>query len=182
MMDIYFDKLYRYNRISEPCYIGIPVREGELWDTDGVCVYQDGKRTPLQTKVTSRHRDDSVRFLFLRFLADLPGNKGAVLQCNLHGTGQAGGNEEEIWPEGISPVKVVEDETGVTVTTVCGGRDHTFSFRVEHNRENIFEWLDTSGRVYDRKQFEGPLLKDGERGKKPGATRKGGVGGTGPRC
>ena len=85
MTDIYFDKLYRYDRIAEPCYIGIPVREGELWDTDGVRVYQSGKRQPLQAKVTSRHKDGSVRFLFLRFLADLPGCKGTVLQYDLHG-------------------------------------------------------------------------------------------------
>ena len=162
MIDIYFDKLYRCDRISEPCYIGIPVREGELWDTDGVCVYQDGKRIPLQAKVTSRHRDDSVRFLFLRFLADLPGNKGAVLQCDLHGKDHTEQNREEIWPEGVSPVKVMEDETGVTVSTVCDGGNHTFSFRVGHNSQNIFEWLDAAGRIYDRKQFEGPLLKDGE--------------------
>lgn len=162
MMDIYFDKLYRYSRMSEPCYIGIPVREGELWDTDGVCVYQDGKRIPLQTKVTSRHKDDSVRFLFLRFLADLPGNKGTVLQCSLHETDQAGQNNKEIWPEGISPVKVVEDETGVMVSTACDGKKHAFSFRVRHNSQNIFECLDAAGRSYDRKQFTGPLLKDGE--------------------
>lgn len=162
MMDIYFDKLYRYDRISEPCYIGIPVREGELRDADRVCVYQGGKRVPLQSKVTSRHRDHSVRFLFLRFLADLPGNKGAVLQCDLHGTDREEQDEEAIWPDGISPVKVVEDGTGVTVSTVCGGPDHVFSFRVGHNSQNIFEWLDAAGRVYDRKQFAGPLLKDGE--------------------
>ena len=164
MTDIYFDKLYRYDRISEPCYIGIPVREGELRDTDGVCVYQDGKRVPLQTKVTSRHRDDSVRFLFLRFLADLPGNRGAVLQCDLHGAGQDRdqNSSDAIWPEGISPVKVSEDGTGITVSTVCGGPGHAFSFRVEHDSRNIFEWLEAAGRTYGRKQFAGPLLKDGE--------------------
>ena len=83
MIDIYFDKLYRYDRIAEPCYIGIPVREGELWDADNVCVWQGEKQLPLQARVTSRHRDGSVRFLFLRFLADLPGNKSVVLQCDL---------------------------------------------------------------------------------------------------
>lgn len=157
-MDIYFDKLYRYDRISEPCYIGIPVREGELWDTDRVCVCQARKRLPLQSKITSRHKDGSVRFLFLRFLADLPGNKGTILQCSLQGTE----NDEEIWPDGISPVEVSADEAGVTVSTACGGGDHLFSFRVEHNSQNIFKWLNAAGRYFDRKQFVGPLLKDGE--------------------
>ena len=158
MTDIFFDKLYRYDRIAEPCYIGIPVREGELWETDGVCVYQAGKRLPLQTKVTSRHKDGSVRFLFLRFLADLPGNKDTVLQCELHG----GQNDGEVWPDGISPVSVSADGAGITVSTVCGVGDHAFSFRVEHNSKHIFERLFAAGRVYDREQFAGPFLKDGE--------------------
>lgn len=165
MTDIYFDKLYRYDRIAEPCYIGIPVREGELWDTDSVSVYQAGKRLPLQAKVTSRHKDGSVRFLFLRFLADLPGNKGAVLQYDLHGGDGAvlvEQNAEEIWPAGISPIKVSTDETGISVTTACGGGNQALSFRVEHNSRHIFERLFAAGRVYDQKQFIGPFLKDGE--------------------
>lgn len=157
-MELYFDKLYRYDRLSEPCYIGIPVREGELWDTEGVWVRQEGKRMPLQAKVTSRHKDGSVRFLFLRFLADLPGNKGTVLQCGLH---EAGQEEGEIWPEGISPVEVHADETGITVSTVCGGEGQGFSFRVGRNSQHMFEWLNAAGRLYYGKQFVGPLLKDG---------------------
>ncbi len=162
MTDIYFDKLYRYDRIAEPCYIGIPVREGELWDTDGVRVYQSGKRQPLQAKVTSRHKDGSVRFLFLRFLADLPGCKGTVLQYDLHGGERTEQGGREIWPDGVSPVCVSEDENGITVSTACGGENHALSFRVEHNSRHIFERLFAAGRVYDRKQFAGPFLKDGE--------------------
>jgi len=162
MMDIFFDKLYRYDRVSEPCYIGIPVREGELWETDQVCVYQEGRRLPLQTRATSRHKDGSVRFLFLRFLADLPGNRSMALQCDLHGAERTGQNDEGVWPDGISPVKVSTDGSGVTVSTVCGGEDRVFSFRVEHNGRHIFERLDAAGRIYGREQFTGPFLKDGE--------------------
>lgn len=161
MTDICFDKLYRYDRISEPCYIGIPVKEGELWDVDGVRVYQAEKRLPLQAKVTSRHKDGSVRFLFLRFLADLPGNKGAVLQCDLHGGNRTKQNGGELWPAGVSPVSVSEDESGITVSTVCGGKDRVFSFRAGHNSQHIFDRLETDGRIYGREQFVGPFLKDG---------------------
>ena len=62
MIDIFFDKLYRHERVAEPCYIGIPVREGELRELSGVKLYQDGRKLPLQAKVTSRHREGSVRF------------------------------------------------------------------------------------------------------------------------
>ena len=82
MVEIYFDKLYRYPRIAEPCSIAVPVREGELKSAENVCVTQDGKALPVQAKVTSRHADGSVRYLFVRFMADLPANKGTSVFCN----------------------------------------------------------------------------------------------------
>ena len=154
MIDIFFDKLYRYERIAEPCYIGIPVKEGELREPSGVKVYQEGRPLPLQTKVTSRHKDGSVRFLFLRFLADLPANKGAVLQCDLHGD-----QGQEAFPSALS---VSADELGITVSTISDGDRQPFSFRVQHNSDGIFEQLHAFGRHYDKKQFVGPFLKDGE--------------------
>ena len=155
MIDIYFDKLYRYDRLSEPCYIGIPVREGVIWDTDGVRVYQAGNCLPLQTKVTSRHKDGSVRFLFLRFLADLPGNKSTMLQCDLHGAPLTEQDEK------CASVYVTADQSGVTVSTNCGENNCVFSFRVGNNSQSIFEWLDAAGRIYKQEQFIGPMLKDG---------------------
>ncbi len=162
MIDIYFDKLYRNDRMAEPCSIGIPVREGELWNTDTLRLYQAGRRLPLQAKVTSRHRDGSVRFLFLRFLADLPGNKGTVLQCDPRGAAGAVENPGDIWPEHASPVRLHADREGVTVSTGCGGEKQVFSFRVKHGGDNIFEQVNAAGHVYRRQQFVGPFLKDGE--------------------
>lgn len=159
MIELFFDKLYRYERIAEPCYIGIPIREGELRDTDGVCVYQEGRRLPLQTKVTSRHKDGSVRFLFLRFLADLPANRSAVLQCDLHGADHDGGSRESA---GAEQVTVREDGEGITVSTVCDGDGGPFSFRVRSDSVGIFDRLDARGRLYTEDQFVGPLLKDGD--------------------
>ena len=117
MIDIFFDKLYRYDRIAEPCYIGIPVKEGELTDISKVAVYQGEKALPVQSKVTSRHKDGSVRFLFVRFMADLPGNKGAVLQCDLHGE-NAAGREIPV----AEKVQVHTTSEGITVSTGCKGQ------------------------------------------------------------
>lgn len=155
MIEIIFDKLYRYDRIGEPCFIAIPVKEGELRDVDSVSVYQEGRALSLQTKITSRHRDGSVRFLFLRFLADLPGNRGTVLQCDLHG----GIKSSDI--QNCPAVQVHSDSEGITVQTVCGEDAREFSFRVEHNSGGIFETLNALGRTYAREQFVGPILKDG---------------------
>lgn len=158
MLDIFFDKLYRYDRIAEPCYIGIPVREGELWETERVRVYQEGRPLPLQSKITSRHKDGSVRFLFLRFLADLPGNRKAVLQCDLHGNEVVEGGAEQ---SAFSAVKVCTEGDSITVSTDCGAKQGEFSFRVREGSDGIFETLNALGRTYTREQFVGPLLHDG---------------------
>ena len=161
MIDIFFDKLYRYERVAEPCYIGIPVKKGELRDLSGVRVYQGGRELPLQAKVTSRHKDGSVRFLFLRFLADLPANKGTVLQCSLHGAKDAAESAGWVAKDGGSALYTKADETGITVSTVCGGQQ-SFSFRVQNGGNSLFEELHACGRDYAKEQFIGPYLKDGE--------------------
>ena len=35
-IEIHVDKLYRYERKAEPCYIGIPMKKGTLYDLDKV--------------------------------------------------------------------------------------------------------------------------------------------------
>ncbi len=156
MIDIFFDKLYRYDRVQEPCYIGIPVKEGELTDVSKVAVYQGENSLPVQAKVTSRHKDGSVRFLFVRFMADLPGNKGAVVQCDLHGQETAGKVQTE-----SSKVEVEQSAAGITVSTGCGEAGGEFSFTVTNDGSHIFEQLNALGRTYSKEQFVGPLLKDG---------------------
>lgn len=156
MIDILFDKLYRYDRISEPCYIGIPVKKGELKDTEQVKVLQAGKALPLQTKVTSRHGDGSVRFLFLRFLADLPANKGVTLQCDLHGESKTEAVSD------FGAVQVCKDQNGISVQTRCDGTDQDFIFWVQNDTDSLFARMHVPGRTYDKSQFAGPFLKDGE--------------------
>lgn len=146
MIDIFVDKLYRYPRISEPLAIGIPVKQGELMDIDKVAVFQKGRQLPLQKKITSRYKDGSVRFLFLRFMADLPANESAVLQCDYH-------SEKE--PTG-EHIKVDADETHIRVHAGA------VSFCVQHDSDCIFEWLEAEGKRYERTCFKGPMLTDGE--------------------
>lgn len=144
-IDIHIDKLYRYERFAEPCGIGIPLKEGMLFEPDAVAVLQDGKPLPVQKKVTSRHKDGSVRFLFLRFLADLPANKGIVLECVLDS--DAG--------SGKDPMRVSVEESGIQVDTGA------LAFAVQNGGSHIFSWLETGGVRYGAEQFAGPLLRDG---------------------
>lgn len=42
-MKIYFDKLYRYDRLQEPAGIALPFKEGELKSADRIAITQNGK-------------------------------------------------------------------------------------------------------------------------------------------
>ncbi len=146
MLKLYFDKLYRYPRLEEPCYIGIPMKKGELKDLSKVAVLQDGKAVPMQKKVTSYYRDGSVRFMFLRFMADLPANQSVTLLCD---------TSSKLVSD-ASDMKIEQSEKGITVHT---GR---ISFAVENRSSQLFSWLESEGCRYEREQFAGPILEDGD--------------------
>ena len=71
-MKIYFDKLYRYDRLQEPAGIALPFKEGELKTADRIAITQNGRKCMVQPKVTSKHADGSIRYLYVDFLADIP--------------------------------------------------------------------------------------------------------------
>lgn len=143
-MNIYFDKLYRYDRLSEPAGIAIPFREGELKDTGKIAIMQNDRPCMIQPKVTSRHADGSVRYLYIDFLADIPANKGTVLQLE-HDT-DAKCNE--------TGAVVLKTENGFCVNTGC------LQFTVKNNSKSIFETVDDGRKKYTADNFEGPYLKD----------------------
>ena len=143
-MNIYFDKLYRYDRLSEPAGIAIPFREGELKDMGKIAIMQNDRPCMIQPKVTSRHADGSVRYLYIDFLADIPANKGTVLQLE-HDT-DAKCNE--------TGAVVLKMENGFCVNTGC------LQFTVRNNSKSIFETVDDGRKKYTADNFEGPYLKD----------------------
>ena len=53
MIDIYFDKLYRYPRIQECVSIAVPFKKGELKDISEVAVLQNGRECVIQPRVTA---------------------------------------------------------------------------------------------------------------------------------
>ena len=74
MITLKFEKLYNRDRIAQPCFVSVPLAPGVLKEIDRVSLKQNGKLLPVQKKVLSSYPDGSVRFLFLRFLADIPAN------------------------------------------------------------------------------------------------------------
>ncbi len=143
-MKITFEKLYRYDRIGEPCCIAVPVKEGLLRTAEGVRVLDGGRELPSQTKVTSRHRDGSVRFLFTRFLADLPGNAGKAIDYELEG-GPGG-------PAGFTGIRTERRPDGWLADTGA------VRFLLKDGGSCLFERVETGNRVYGAEQFAGPFL------------------------
>lgn len=146
MIDINFDKLYRYPRNEEHCFIAIPVRKGALSDISGVAILQDGIPVPMQGKITSVHKDGSVRYMFLRFMADLKANSKTVLQCDFNS-----GLKSD-----YSGMNIKKTSEGIMVNA------DGISFRLKNNSGNIFEELNDGHRIYTAEQFSGPFLKDGK--------------------
>jgi len=154
IIDIYVDKLYKYERKEEPCFIGIPMKKGALRDLDKVAVFQEGRILPLQKKVTARHDDGSVKFLFLRFLADLPANKGVVLKCDTNA--QTKTPVQNDTASDTFEIEVKQEQKGIKVDT------GVISFAVENDSDSIFQYVETEGRRYEKQQLTGPLLCGGE--------------------
>ena len=185
-MKIKFDKLYRYERKMEPCSIAIPVKAGQLWAGD-VTIKDGDKVLPSQTKITSRHKDGSVRYLFTRFLADLPGNAKKEFDCEL-GAGAARGCQscatEQVCMNraGDSGDTVANAEAAVQgcneeTTISCMGPEAYCAIQLETTAEGycvdtgalklwlkndskqLFERVESAGKVYTAEQFTGPVLQ-----------------------
>lgn len=146
MIEINFDKLYRYPRIAEPCTICIPVEKGKIYSKDNVCVMQDGKPVPTQAKVTSRYDDTSIRYLFVRFMADLPANKGTKVYCELD-CKDVNDNPE---------ILCTESSTGIEVDTGA------LKFKVEDYASYIFKEVNDGNKIYTNENFAGPYLKEAD--------------------
>ena len=161
-MEIRFPKLYRYDRLREHCQVAIPFPKGQLTDSENVQIYQDGKCMPSQKKVTSRYPDGSVRYLFVRFLANLPGNGKAVLETRVNDA-KEGGREQEtdtvvagVWDMDASKALTVEkNKNGIVVR---GGVE----FSVSDGAATIFDYLKDGNKTYQADQFVGPFLEDGD--------------------
>ncbi|MGN0317520.1 MAG: beta-L-arabinofuranosidase domain-containing protein [Lachnospira sp.] len=145
MVEISFDKLYRYPRLQECADIAVPFKEGELKDIGRIAVLQDGKPCLVQPKVTSRHADGSVRYLFVRFMADLPANEGTRVLLDVDSDLKAD-----------MPGTVVDEKADGFFVNLSG-----MEFSVKNNSSSIFEMVSDGRVIYTADNFEGPYLTDG---------------------
>lgn len=153
---IFIDKLYKNDLPSEMCSVAIPFAKGEL-TTDqlqGLVLVDDltsSQRLFSQIKVTSTWEDGSIRFLFVRFLADIPGNGKKSLRLELADAAQSGdGNELFAAPN--ETLKVTEEPGMIKVDT------GSLYFEVRDNSKSLFGKVCIKEKVYESGQFVGPVL------------------------
>ena len=147
MITLRLDKLYSRERTAQPCSVSIPLAQGRLKASDPIRLWQNGMQLPMQKKVLSVYPDGSVRYLFLRFLADIPANKGTLVECDLFG--------EKTYARETEPagrLMCVPQENGFCVDT---GK---LKFTVINHGAELFGAVTAFGKNYLGKQFAGPTL------------------------
>ncbi len=154
-IEIFIDKLYRFDRKNEQCSIGFPLPKGELTDLSKVRIFDETKNVylPTQIKATSRYEDGSVRFIFIRFLVDIPANKKCSYLCEI----EAGSNGNTSIAA-FNPISVARTESGFRLETK-EENGKAFSFEVKDNSAGIFESIKAGKKVYSKDQLVGPELK-----------------------
>ena len=158
MINLHLEKLYRYPRIMEPMWIAVPVKKGKLSGVSDVSVYDGTEKLPVQTKVTARYDDGSVRFLFTRFMGNLPGNSAKDFSLYLDEKDRREYIEDaaiQACASDAGQLAVTQNADGFTVDTGA------LCFRVKNFSENLFDTLMCGRQLYEREQFLGPYLCDG---------------------
>jgi len=147
MIRLYFDKLYGKDRIAQPCLVSIPFAKGVLSEKDAVCIVQGENTLPLQKKILSCYPDGSVKYLLLRFLANIPANKDAETIC-LVGTEC---RETEECPQ--TQLMYRKTEFGYEVS------NGKLDFSVKENTMCLLDWLQNGPVRYEKESSVGPSIK-----------------------
>lgn len=157
-MKIYFDKLYKDDRIKELCGICVPFKKGALDkdDIDTVTILDVDRKVPSQTHITSTWEDGSVRYIYTHFLADLPGNAKKELLMTFKGDedyslAQASADHEEI-------AVISEREDGDSIFIDNG----TLKLSVKNGSRDLFETFVYGEKAFSKNQFVGPYVTIGE--------------------
>lgn len=73
-----FEKIYAVDRINEPCCVGIPLPKGKVSTIDNFAIKDsEFNIAPAQFKVTGKWNDNSIKWVFARFYANIYANKSA---------------------------------------------------------------------------------------------------------
>ncbi len=157
-IEIFIDKLYRYDRINEHCSIGFPFEKGLVRDTSDISLWDPVKESylPVQIKATSRYSDGSIRFIFIRFIADIPANKKSVYFCEIKGRDEKSGGKV---PGPYNPVKIIKSVAGYEISTKDDVTGRIFSVNLSGNDNRLLDRISFGSKTYEGIMFEGPVLR-----------------------
>ena len=144
-MKIYFDKLYKDDRKQELCGLCVPFEKGciKASDADAITILDGDRPIPVQAEVTSKWDDGSVRYAYLHFLTDLPGNDKKELELL---------TDAGIKSDYSKTIDIIEEPESISAN------NGIISFCVKDNSESLFDKFDYDGRSFDKDQFVGPFV------------------------
>ena len=146
MIKLHFEKLSRFDRLNEPCTVAIPFPQGILKVLSKVSITDGEKIVPIQCRATAKWPDNSVKWLLVNFIADLPGNKSKDYYCELE-------NENKNNPVQYKKVKVKEYDDRLCIHT--GELTINLSKKGESSIFNKIKYKDTE---YSKEDIVGPII------------------------
>lgn len=140
-------KLYKNPRTKEVLGFSIPFKKGTVTDINQINIIDEDTNLPLQTKATALHADGSIRFAYVRFMTDLPGNKEKLFTVSVN---------EPLASQDYSfkPLETLETNSGFLVSS------EDFSFEVQNYSSGIFHKLTYGTKALSQEHFVGPILTD----------------------
>ena len=156
-MKIYFDKLYKDDRIKELCGICVPFKKGILKkeDIDSLTILDVDRKVPSQTHITSTWDDGSVRYIYTHFLADLPGNAKKELLMTFKGDEDYSLAETSADHENADIISSKEDGDCIFVD------NGPLKLSVKSGSEDLFETFTYGEKDFSKSQFVGPYVTIG---------------------
>lgn len=141
MIKMNFEKIFSTDRMAENCCIGLPLPKGQVHDLSKVAVKNSkGELVPSFSKQTALWNDGSIKWLFTRFEADIPANKGAVYYIDTDS------NESYVFENGITLENNIADIGEIKLCLSTG-------------KNSIFDYIEYKGVKYTS-LIKAPVLKD----------------------
>ncbi len=144
MIKLHFEKIYSTPGRWEPCTVAIPLKQGRLKNNacTAVRVYDEkGQAVPTQARATAKYPDDSVKWLFVRFMANIPARQAVDYSLKL--------NSED---NTACFKNITADEYGVD--------NGILSFKVSKDINTLFESITYDNMTFGEEYISAPILTD----------------------
>lgn len=143
MKAITIDKLYSKEFRDEPCFISIPFSKGVLRNASDFKIYDEDKALLQQSKITGTYEDGSIKYLFSRFLCDLPANSKKTLFFDISSDNNSSSD---------NTIMVSKTSTGFIID------NHFCVFELKNDFTSLFNSYKNEFDYFDSNSFIGPKI------------------------